>query len=42
MRCSQDGDDTWLVENVGPEIVAPLNFHLGVYSVRLTLLPAQP
>ncbi|MFE3641044.1 hypothetical protein ACFXOM_08575 [Streptomyces sp. NPDC059169] len=42
VRCGQDGDDAWLVENVGPEIVAPFSFHLQGRPVRLTLLPAQP
>lgn len=42
VRCGQDGDDAWLVENVGPEIVAPFSFHLEGRSIRLTLLPAQP
>ncbi|MFH9426390.1 hypothetical protein [Streptomyces sp. NPDC017529] len=42
VRCGRDGDDTWLVENVGEEIVAPFSFHLEGRSVRLTLLPAQP
>jgi hypothetical protein len=40
VRCGQDGDDTWLVENVGQEIVASFSFHLEGRSVRLTLLPA--
>jgi hypothetical protein len=42
VRCGQNGDDAWLVENVGAEIVAPFSFHLEGRSVRLTLLPAQP
>jgi hypothetical protein len=39
VRCGQDGDDTWLVETVGQEIVAPFSFHLEGRGVRLTLLP---
>jgi hypothetical protein len=39
VRCGQDGDDSWLVETLGAEIVAPFSIFLE-RSIRITLLPA--
>lgn len=41
VRCGEPGDDRWLVENVGEDVVAPFSLHLE-RSLRITWLPPQP